>query len=143
MATNVTTRRESERRVFFKGKSRGGRVQVPEQGSLFARSSEPKGIDHARLSPERDIPGDEKTKKHERRKSTMDTDRRPTVRFRRSDATGNIFGVLTRAARVISPPGSTSYSEKANQMIERVSDCGDYDKALAIIGEYVDLYLED
>ena len=70
-------------------------------------------------------------------------DKRPTVRYRLSDATGNILSILTKAARALSPPGNTSYSEEAKEMIERVAESGGFEKALAIIAEYVDLYGED
>ena len=51
---------------------------------------------------------------------------------------GNIFGILGQASRLLKRTGQ---SEQADEMFSRVTACGDYDKALRIISEYVDTEL--
>ena len=51
---------------------------------------------------------------------------------------GNIFAILGRASRLLNRAGMKAQSEK---MFRRVTACGDYDKALHIISEYVETEL--
>ena len=51
---------------------------------------------------------------------------------------GNIFAILGRASRLLNRAGMKAQSD---EMFERVTACGDYDKALHIISEYVDTEL--
>ena len=53
---------------------------------------------------------------------------------------GNIFGIMGRASRLLKRAGQ---HEQADEMISRVTACGDYNKALNIISEYVDTELSD
>ena len=51
---------------------------------------------------------------------------------------GNIFSILGRASKLLNRAGMKAQSD---EMFERVTACGDYDKALHIISEYVDTEL--
>ncbi len=51
---------------------------------------------------------------------------------------GNIFGILGRASRLLKRAGM---NEQADEMVRRVKECGDYNKALNIISEYVETEL--
>ena len=51
---------------------------------------------------------------------------------------GNIFGIMGRASRLLKRAGQ---HEQADEMISRVTACGDYNKALNIISEYVETEL--
>ena len=51
---------------------------------------------------------------------------------------GNIFGIMGRASRLLKRAGQ---HEQAEEMISRVTACGDYNKALNIISEYVETEL--
>lgn len=51
---------------------------------------------------------------------------------------GNIFAILANASMVLNKAGRR---EQINEMFQRVQDCGDYNKALHIISEYVDTEL--
>ena len=53
---------------------------------------------------------------------------------------GNIFSIMGRASGLLRRAG---LREQAAEMIDRVSSCGDYYKALNIISEYVDTELSD
>ena len=48
---------------------------------------------------------------------------------------GNIFSILGRASGLLKDAGMKAQSD---EMFQRVTACGDYDKALHIISEYVD-----
>ncbi len=51
---------------------------------------------------------------------------------------GNIFGIMGRASHLLKQAGQY---EKSDEMISRVTACGDYNKALSIISEYVETEL--
>ena len=51
---------------------------------------------------------------------------------------GNIFGILGRASRLLKRAGM---NEQVDEMVRRVKECGDYNKALNIISEYVETEL--
>ena len=51
---------------------------------------------------------------------------------------GNIFGIMGRASRLLKLAGQ---HKQADEMISRVTACGDYNKALNIISEYVETEL--
>ena len=51
---------------------------------------------------------------------------------------GNIFAILARASKLLKDVGMDAQSD---EMIGRVTACGDYHKALIIISEYVDTEL--
>ena len=51
---------------------------------------------------------------------------------------GNIFAILGRASGLVKDAGMKAQSD---EMFERVTACGDYDKALRIISEYVETEL--
>ena len=51
---------------------------------------------------------------------------------------GNIFGIMGRASRLLKQAGM---KEQSDEMINRVTACGDYNKALNIISEYVETEL--
>ncbi len=51
---------------------------------------------------------------------------------------GNIFGILGQASRLLKRAGM---KEQADEMFSRVTACGDYNKALNIISEYVETEL--
>ena len=51
---------------------------------------------------------------------------------------GNIFSVLANAAKLLKENGQR---EQVDEMFQRVQNCGDYNKALHIISEYVDTEL--
>jgi len=51
---------------------------------------------------------------------------------------GNIFGIMGRASRLLKQAGM---KEQSDEMISRVTACGDYNKALNIISEYVETEL--
>ena len=51
---------------------------------------------------------------------------------------GNIFAILGRASGLLKDAGMKAQSD---EMFERVTACGDYDKALHIISEYVETEL--
>ncbi len=51
---------------------------------------------------------------------------------------GNIFGILGRASGLLKQAGQ---SKQADEMFSRVTACGDYNKALNIISEYVETEL--
>jgi len=51
---------------------------------------------------------------------------------------GNIFGIMGRASHLLKQAGQY---EKSDEMISRVNACGDYNKALSIISEYVETEL--
>ena len=51
---------------------------------------------------------------------------------------GNIFGILGQASRLLKQAGM---KEQADEMFRRVTACGDYNKALNIISEYVETEL--
>ena len=51
---------------------------------------------------------------------------------------GNIFGIMDRASRLLKQAGM---KEQSNEMISCVTACGDYNKALNIISEYVETEL--
>ena len=51
---------------------------------------------------------------------------------------GNIFGILGQASRLLKRAGM---KEQADEMFSRVTSCGDYNKALNIISEYVETEL--
>lgn len=51
---------------------------------------------------------------------------------------GNIFAILANASMALNKAGQR---EQINEMFQRVQDCGDYNKALHIISEYVDTEL--
>ena len=51
---------------------------------------------------------------------------------------GNIFAILGRAGRALRQAGQP---EQAKEMYDRVTSCGDYNKALNIISEYVETEL--
>ena len=51
---------------------------------------------------------------------------------------GNIFGILGRASRLLKRAGM---NEQSDEMFRRVKECGDYNKALHIISEYVETEL--
>ena len=49
---------------------------------------------------------------------------------------GNIFNLMGLAARTLRYNG---LAEQATEMIDRIHECGSYDEALCIIGEYVNI----
>ena len=51
---------------------------------------------------------------------------------------GNIFGIMGRASRLLKRAGQY---EQADEMVSRVTACGDYYEALTIISEYVETEL--
>ena len=51
-------------------------------------------------------------------------------------ADGNIFNLMGIAARTLVNNGMTA---EVKEMCGRLSDCGDYNEALNIIGEYVNI----
>ena len=51
---------------------------------------------------------------------------------------GNIFAILANASMALNKAGQR---ERINEMFQRVQDCGDYNKALQIVSEYVDTEL--
>ena len=51
---------------------------------------------------------------------------------------GNVFAILGRASRALKQVGM---SDKAKEMFDRVTNCGDYYEALNIISEYVETEL--
>lgn len=51
---------------------------------------------------------------------------------------GNIFGIMGRASCLLKQAGM---KEQSDEMISRVTACGDYNKALNIISEYVETEL--
>ena len=53
---------------------------------------------------------------------------------------GNIFAIMGTAAGLLRRAGM---KDEAAEMIDRVTSCGDYNKALNIISEYVDTELSD
>ena len=53
---------------------------------------------------------------------------------------GNIFSIMGHASKLLRRAGMAEQSE---EMVERVTACGDYYKALHIISEYVDTELSD
>ena len=53
---------------------------------------------------------------------------------------GNIFSIMGRASRLLQRAGMKAQSE---EMVQRVTSCGDYYQALNIISEYVDTELSD
>ena len=53
---------------------------------------------------------------------------------------GNVFNLMGLAARTLRRNG---LAEQATEMTERVTECGSYDEALCIIGEYVNITGED
>lgn len=53
---------------------------------------------------------------------------------------GNIFSIMGHAAKLLRSAGMRAQSE---EMVERVTTCGDYYKALNIISEYVDTELSN
>ena len=53
---------------------------------------------------------------------------------------GNIFNLMGLAARTLRHNGLT---EQATEMTGRIHECGSYDEALGIIGEYVNITGED
>ena len=53
---------------------------------------------------------------------------------------GNIFAIMGTASRLLKRAGM---AEQRKEMIERVTSCDDYNKALNIISEYVDTELSD
>ena len=62
--------------------------------------------------------------------------RKPKMRLIGED--GNIFSILGRASGLLKDAGMKAQSD---EMFQRVTACGDYDKALHIISEYVDTEL--
>ena len=61
---------------------------------------------------------------------------KPTMRLLGVD--GNIFGIMGRASALLK---ETGMGELVNHMVQRVTTCGDYYKALNIISEYVETEL--
>ena len=53
---------------------------------------------------------------------------------------GNIFGIMGRASSLLK---ETGMGDLGDHMVQRVTTCGDYYKALNIISEYVDTELSD
>ena len=53
---------------------------------------------------------------------------------------GNIFSIMGHAAKLLRRAGM---AEQSDEMVARVTACGDYYKALHIISEYVDTELSD
>ena len=53
---------------------------------------------------------------------------------------GNIFNLMGLAARTLRRNG---LAEQASEMTNRIHECGSYDEALCIIGEYVNITGED
>ena len=62
------------------------------------------------------------------------------VHFCRSGSTGNIFCVLGGAAKILR---KCHLYDEMNEMANRVYESGSYEKALEIIGEYVNLVEEE
>ena len=63
---------------------------------------------------------------------------KPTMRLLGVD--GNIFGIMDRASALLKEAGM---GELVDHMVQRVTTCGDYYKALNIISEYVETELSD
>ena len=63
---------------------------------------------------------------------------KPTMRLLGVD--GNIFGIMGRASALLKEAGM---GELVDHMVQRVTTCGDYYKALNIISEYVETELSD
>lgn len=61
---------------------------------------------------------------------------RPRMELEGQD--GNIFAILASASMTLSKAGQR---EQIDEMFQRVQSCGDYNKALGIISEYVDTEL--
>lgn len=61
---------------------------------------------------------------------------RPRMELEGQD--GNIFAILANASMTLSKAGQR---EQIDEMFQRVQSCGDYNKALGIISEYVDTEL--
>ena len=53
---------------------------------------------------------------------------------------GNIFSIMGRAGRALRQAGM---GDKVNVMYDRVTSCGSYNEALAIISEYVETELSE
>ena len=53
---------------------------------------------------------------------------------------GNIFSVMGTASQLLQMAGMNAENK---EMVDRVTSCEDYDKALRIISEYVDTELSD
>lgn len=58
---------------------------------------------------------------------------KPTMNINGQD--GNIFAVMGAASRILKREG---LSDQAIEMTNRVFDCGSYQEALSVIGEYVE-----
>lgn len=68
---------------------------------------------------------------------------KPTIRINFESDEGNIFHILagaSRAMRIFKLPG---YNEKISEMKNRVISSQDYDEALKIIKEYVNILAEE
>ena len=63
---------------------------------------------------------------------------KPTMSLHGMD--GNIFGIMGRASSLLKEAGM---GDLVSHMVQRVTTCGDYYKALNIISEYVDTELSD
>ena len=63
---------------------------------------------------------------------------KPTMSLHGMD--GNIFGIMDRASALLKEAGM---GDLVSHMVQRVTTCGDYYKALNIISEYVDTELSD
>lgn len=63
-------------------------------------------------------------------------EQRPRMELEGQD--GNIFAILANASMTLSKAGQR---EQIDEMFQRVQSCGDYNKALGIISEYVDTEL--
>ena len=53
---------------------------------------------------------------------------------------GNIFGIMGKASQLLKRAGM---KDQSDEMVQRVTSCGDYYQALNIISEYVDTALSD
>ena len=53
---------------------------------------------------------------------------------------GNIFGIMGKASQLLKRAGM---KDQSDEMVQRVTSCGDYYQALNIISEYVDTELSD
>ena len=62
--------------------------------------------------------------------------KKPTVRYCRTDETGNIFDIVSRAVRELNNAGK---QEQARELKVKVWEATDYEEALKLINEYVDL----
>jgi len=49
---------------------------------------------------------------------------------------GNIFNLISIAKKTLIKEGM---KDEANELVSRLNDCKDYDEALALIQEYVDI----